>query len=204
MRFRLILVVLFVAAGCSGGESAESSTTSSSTTKTTQPITTTTTTTLAPVPLEETWKLSIFGVGPIQVGMSVAAAQQAGEITLEGELEPAISETCYYVTPVGELDGLTFMVIDDVIARIEVGSPSRITTLSGARIGSSVESLQELWPDRLEEADEAVFDGDAVAFVPEDEEDADYRVVFELDADGLVARMRSGILPAVNYVEGCL
>jgi hypothetical protein len=209
VRSRLALALLLVVAACSGGDSEATSTTESSTTTTTQPTTTTTaptttTTTLAPVAFEDEWKLSIFGVGPIQIGMSVAAAERAGSITLEGELVPEVSETCYHVTALGDLAGVSFMIIDDVIARIEIESPSRITTLSGARIGSSVDTLRELWPDRLQDANDLVVDGTAVAFVPQDEADQDYRVVFELDADGLVTRMRSGILPAVGFGEGCL
>lgn len=209
MRPRLTLALVLVVAACSGGEAEPTSTSVTSTTTTMQPTTTTTaptttTTTEPPVVLEDQWKLSIYGVGPIQVGMSIAAAERAAEITLAGELDPEISETCYYVTPVGDLSGLSFMVIDGQIARIEVTSPSRITTLSGARIGSSVEALQDLWPERLQEADDLVIDGDAVAFVPRDEADQEYRVVFELDADGLVTTMRSGLLPAVGFVEGCL
>ncbi|MDH3499448.1 MAG: hypothetical protein OEM97_04950 [Acidimicrobiia bacterium] len=212
MQRRAALTALcIIAAACFGGDSTEptstvttvapATTTTIATTTTAEP--TTTTTTAAPQLVEE-WKLSISTLGPIRVGMSVDEAKAAGAIELAGELDPAISENCYYVTPVDALDGVAFMVLDDEIVRIEIRAPSAVTTLSGARVGSTVEELRELWPDRLEDANESVSDGVAVAFVPSDAADADYRVVFELDVNSTVTAMRAGILPAVDFVEGCL
>ncbi len=41
-------------------------------------------------------------------------------------------------------------------------------------------------------------------YVPVDEEDLDYRVVFVLDESGTVTEYRAGILPAVGFLEGCV
>lgn len=215
VRVATATALTLVLVACSGGDGAESSSSSSaatSSTTTTTTLATTTTTTApttttsasVPVGVEAEWKLSIYGLGPIRVGMSVVEAETAAGILLDGEPDPAISEDCYHVVPRDVLDGVAVMVVDDEIARVEVGPPSLVTTLSGARLGSTLEDLQALWPERLQDADEAIVDGRAVAFVPTDAEDQEYRVVFELDDDDTVTRMRAGILPAVNFGEGCL
>lgn len=39
-------------------------------------------------------------------------------------------------------------------------------------------------------------------FIPRDEEDSNYRVIFETDGQKVV-RYRAGKLPEVGYIEGC-
>ena len=63
--------------------------------------------------------------------------------------------------------------------------------------------VRELFPGRIEDADEFVIDGHAVAYVPADEVDAEYRVVFVIEST-LVSSYRAGILPAVGFAEGCV
>ena len=102
------------------------------------------------------------------------------------------------------MKGVSLMVFDDLIVRIEIDDPSSVTTRSGAGIGSTKDDLLGFYPDNLHQANEAVLDGEAMGFVPNDESDATYRIFFELDEDGVVIRYRVGIKPAVDFIEGCL
>ena len=106
-------------------------------------------------------------------------------------------------TKASGLDGVSYMVFEDKIARVDIAPPSTTTTRSGAGIGLDESLLEELFPGRIEDASGMVIDGEAVMYVPQDEKDEDYRIVFEI-TDGLVSYYRSGILPQVGYAEGCL
>ena len=110
---------------------------------------------------------------------------------------------CFYVTPdEADLVGVTFMVIDGVVVRMEVAPPSTLTTRSGAGIGITESQLRSMFPGQIEEANNATSDGTAVAFVPSDEVDQDHRAVF-VTSNGIVTNYRVGLLPAVNFQEGC-
>ena len=209
----LLAIVLLVLAAC-GGESAEdtststtsttmatTTTTAATTTTTTQPTTTTTT---EPTPtLTPDADVTLRALGPVLIGMTVEEAAAAAGMTLSGTLDPEVSDVCYYVTPDSTMKGVSFMVFEDVIARIEIDEPSQITTRSGAGIGTTKDQLLEVYPDNIQQTNEAVFDGEAMGFVPNDESDAEYRIFFELDEEDVVVRYRVGIKPAVDFVEGC-
>ena len=75
-------------------------------------------------------------------------------------------------------------------------------TRSGVRIGTSASDLRSVYPDNIQRANDAVAGGEALAFVPNDEFDANYRIYFEI-VDGAVARYRLGIKPAVDFLNGC-
>ena len=137
--------------------------------------------------------------------MTVAEAEENSGYKLVGELDPGISEDCYFVepTPSSGLSGILFMVFQDEIARVDVVPPSETTTRSGAGIGLDAELLFELFPGQVEEAPQYVSDGEALMYVPEDDVDKQFRIIFEI-VDGTVESMRSGILPQVGFSEGCL
>lgn len=219
MRMWLVVALILVVAACSGDDSGATTTTTvaptSSTTTTAAPAptsttTSTTTTTLAvPVTLAPSDPfVTTGGLGPIRVGMSVEEAEAAAGFALEGEPDPEISESCYHVTPPGGqegYEGVSFMVVDDVISRVEVRDASTVTTRSGAGIGVNTAALEAMFPGRLEEAEVSAGGGvPGLQYVPVDEEDVQYRVVFLLDESGTVTEYRAGILPAVAFFEGCV
>lgn len=209
--------LLLCAAAC-GGETQETTTSTvpgPGVTSTTVPATTTSTTTsttaVSPVSgtlppdaaLQPTANVSTVGMGPVRIGMTVAEASEAAGVPLLGEPDPLVNPDCYHVVANG-LDGVAFMVVDELIARVEIIPPSSVTTRSGAGIGMTEDELRNLFPGRIEDASEYTVDGRAVMYVPRDAEDADYRVIFELSEDGVVASYRAGILPAVGFGEGCV
>ncbi len=161
--------------------------------------TTTTNTTLPPSDVFVTTS----GLGAIRVGQTVEQAEEASGLALTPEADP-ISEDCFFVTVADDpvYAGVAFMVNEGTIGRVDVGPPSTITTRSGAGIGTTVDQLNALFPGQIEDASEFVIDGTAVMFVPRDEADAQFRVIFEI-VDGATATYRSGVLPPVGFGEGC-
>jgi hypothetical protein len=136
--------------------------------------------------------------------MTVDEAVEASGLEFEGELDPELSETCYYVTAGDTMKGVAFMVLEDLIQRIEIEAPSGITTRSGIGVGSSQDELVETYPDNIQDADEVTMAGNAMGFIPNDESDSNYRIYFLFDEDGTtIVRMHSGITPAVDFTGGC-
>ena len=222
MRARLIpwlTVAALLGAGCSGDEATDappSSATSSSTTSatttttTTPPPTSSTTTTTTRVPGVTLAPSTIFvttgGMGPIRVGMGVEEASEAAGFPLDGEPNPDVSDTCYHVAPPADQPdyaGVSFMVLDDIIVRVEVGGDSTATTRSGAGVGISEDQLRAMFPGQIQSTEGLAGGGTAFEFVPQDEGDVEYRVIFIFE-DDVVSQYWAGILPGVAFSEGCL
>ena len=141
-------------------------------------------------------------MGPILVGMTVAEAEAAAGMSLVGGPDELFGPDCYYVEPESGIPGVAFMVYEGTIGRVEVHGLETVSTRSGARIGMTEEEIVALFPGQIEESLEYLVDGRALVFVPVDEVDRVYRVVFEVNG-GVVTGMRGGILPAVQLNEGC-
>lgn len=148
-------------------------------------------------------RVQLKGVGPVRIGMTVNEAKQVAGIPLV-RAENAYSEgdACYFLNAQGISD-LGFMVTDGRIARVDVGRNSPIKTLSGAGIGSTEAQIQQLYPGQIVSNPHEYFDnGKYLTFVPKDEADKSFRVIFETD-QGRVVEYRAGKLPEVQYIEGC-
>ena len=215
-RVRPIAICALVAFGVAACGDTTTETTVPTTTPATTPVatvaptttttttTSSTTTTLAPQVGSDDFVTTV-GLGPIRIGSSVADAEILSGIKLVGGLEPEVSESCYFVVPedTAGLEGIAFLVDDGLIGAVYVSAPSPITTGSGAAIGTTEQELIDLFGDQLEDAGDFINDGKGWVFVPQDEDDAEYRVVFEMDENDAVRAIRAGILPAVGYNEGC-
>ena len=146
--------------------------------------------------------VTLRALGPVTLGMTVEEAVAASGLALSQDFGRASTDNCYYVTAGAGLPGVAFMVVDGAVVRVEINAPSVIATRSGVRIGTPESSVREVYPDNIQQANDAVSEGQALAFVPNDEADADYRIYFAID-DGEVSSYRLGIRPAVDNLLGC-
>lgn len=147
-------------------------------------------------------RVTTVGLGPIDVGMTLEEAAQAG-ITLE----PIDSESrgeCRYYRVKNLMEPLGFMVVHGRIIRIDVWPGSPIETLSGIKIGSHEKAVSELFQDRIKAAPNPITQGKLLTFTPSDPAEALHRIVFETDAEGTVVQYRTGQFPAVTWQGGCL
>ena len=161
----------------------------------------TTTTRLAPE-LTPDSELTLRALGPVRIGMSVDEASDAARLSLVRDTDRASTDACHYVTAGDSLPGVSFMVLDGLIVRIEIEAPSNVATRSGVQIGSPSEYIERVYADNIQPAPASVSEGDALAFVPNDDYDADYRIYFEI-ADGTLSRYRVGTRPAIDSPSGC-
>lgn len=139
------------------------------------------------------------GFGPVRAGMTLAEAEQA----LGAPLAPlgSLTEPCHYVAVDGH-PGLTFMVIDGRIARLDVRQQGTARTAEGAGIGDAEERIYALYPGRVEVQPHKYVDGHYLIVTPEAPADSTYRMIFETDGKR-VTSYRTGRLPEVGWVEGC-
>ena len=150
------------------------------------------------------WKVHLKGIGPITYGMSVAEAARVADQPLRAVDSGNDDQwACGYVEP-DHTQGVRFMTAEGRVVRADITNPT-IRTLSGRGVGSSEAEIRETYGARI--VDEPHTYGDAgdlyLIYTPRDAADRDYRVVFEV-IDGYVVTYRSGLYPAVTYVEGCL
>lgn len=146
-------------------------------------------------------KVLINGIGDIRVGMTVRQAEVAGKtrIIQQGDT----FGNCAYYTAQG-IEGVGFMVIGGEIARVSIGDNSRITTLSGAKIGDTEERIKSLYPGQIRVTPHTYNpNGHYLTLIPRQPAYQQYRVVFETDGRR-VTSFRAGRLPEVEYVEGCV
>ena len=91
------------------------------------------------------------------------------------------------------------MVIDGIVSRIDVRSPG-ITTAEGARIGDSESRIDSLYGNSVVRQPHEYTDG-SYLIVPATG-DTSYQLVFETDGNA-VTTYRAGLMPMVQWVEGC-
>ncbi len=145
-------------------------------------------------------KLSTVGLGSLYFGMDPDVAAEAIPTVWTGGGEDS-TPRCYLLAPANGPEGLVVTVYNSSIERVDITNPG-ISTLSGASVGSTEAQLYELFGERLLVSPKADGSGNSIQFVPVDEADADYRVIWETDGTS-VTSMRAGRLPAVAPAEPC-
>jgi hypothetical protein len=152
-------------------------------------------------PIAASDRLNITGIGPVRVGMTLTKAIDAtqspwvvGEsIDDEGDCRHAHQEK--------GPKGLEFMFVGGKVARVEVDTPG-IRTAEGAQVGDTEERIRALYPGRIKAEPHEYENGHYLIYTPKDPKLAKYRIIFETDGKK-VTRYRTGILPAVQWIEGC-
>lgn len=157
----------------------------------------------SPPQLTEQSKLVINGIQPIRIGMTVIEATKAVGLPARTDGDAA-SQGCFYYKFQGGVPDLSMMVVGDRIVRIDIGRGSKITTRSGAGIGSTEAQIKALYPGQIEVTPHPYVEGGSyLTFVPRSAADSKYRIIFETDATGKVTGFRAGQIPQVKAIEGC-
>jgi hypothetical protein len=150
--------------------------------------------------LVDTSTISTVGLDKVQFGMTLDEAQAAAgtELTTAGTRDPS----CYLASPVEGAAGITFLFSDGTVERVDISAPP-IATRSGAKVGSTEAQIKELYSDQIEVQPRLDGQpGNALVFVPRDEADRNFRLVFTTDGTTVTA-YRAGRVPQVLAPTGC-
>ncbi|WP_419923906.1 hypothetical protein [Candidatus Poriferisocius sp.] len=145
-------------------------------------------------------KLTTAGLGSMFFGMTPDAASQALPTLWTGGPEDG-TPRCYLLAPANGPSGVVVTIYNSSVERVDITNAA-IATRSGANVGSTEAQLHELFGARLVVSPYADGSGNSIQYVPVDESDVDYRVIFETDG-AVVTSMRAGRLPAVAPTEPC-
>ena len=145
-------------------------------------------------------KLTTAGLGAMFFGMTPDQASELLPTLWTGGPEDG-TPRCYLLAPANGPAGVVVTIYNSSIERVDITNAS-ITTRSGASVGSTEAQLHELFGARLVVSPYADGSGNSIQYVPVDETDVDYRVIFETDG-ATVTSMRAGRLPAVAPAEPC-
>lgn len=161
-------------------------------------LATTTTYELADAAFTGRSRVTTVGIDEIYFGTWFQDAAAAARTEWVGIPEGVIPE-CLVVTPSNGPEGVRVWLWRGFVERVDLTNPD-IRTRSGYGVGTELETLLEALGDRLEITEHE--DGSKTAvFVPADEGDSAFRLVFELDFDDQVVSYRSGRASLIDKTE---
>lgn len=144
------------------------------------------------------WVLTLEGLGPIKIGMSLDKLRTLKEIKLKGT-KPGIGEDSCYLDSIQGITGVTLMIAENKIARINIDT-KKFKTAAGAHLGMSENQLRRIYEEKLEkEPHRYVAKGHYYTL----EDQKNHRALrFETKSNKII-RMYSGRDPEVYFVENC-
>lgn len=151
-----------------------------------------------PAPAPDTgWVVSLTGAGAFTPGMPLAAARSRIP-NLEAPAAPA--EGCDYASIAGTDRKLSFLIVDDKLARFDVSTTDVATDL-GIRIGDSEAKVKAAYGANVIVQPHKYTNGRYL--IVNNPADTMIALVFETDSTSNVTRYRLGTKPVVQWVEGC-
>lgn len=155
-------------------------------------------------PTPAAWTVDEFGIGALRAGMTVPEAARMVGGSFAAAATGAEGSTCTYAVWREAPNDVMVMVVDGLVARVDVARSASVTTSKGARIGDTEARILELYKGRTAVTPHKYTDGHYITVTPPagSGEDRAYRLVFETDGQR-VTRYRGGKLPQVGWVEGC-
>ena len=146
--------------------------------------------------------LTTVGLDKVHFGMTLEDAEKAAGTKLVPVDPSAKKPACFVAKPERGPDGLTYIVSDGRVEQVAITAP-KINTRSGAHVGSTEADVQKLYPSQIDIQNRPdALPGHALVFVPKDEADAKYRVVFLTDGT-VVTEMRGGRAALVTSPTPC-
>jgi hypothetical protein len=145
------------------------------------------------------WRVRFDGYGPVGIGMTPQEASKTLGTILKGDIDA--KRSCYYVES-ATLEGISFMVTDGQISRIDVYS-EKIPMDSGAKIGHTIKEIMAIYPGRTK-VDPHLYTGPEGKYLTVTSMDRVHGIRFETSSmTGRVDRYYVGKFPEIQFPEGC-
>jgi hypothetical protein len=139
--------------------------------------------------------LTSKGYGPVKFGATINSLES--RIGPAIELSEQLDQSCHYVS-FAALPGVDFMVENGRITRADA-KPKTANEL-GIIVGTKLSSIKRKHPSVELKPHQYDQNGHYILFKSQNKRNA---LVME-EIGGIVTTVRAGILPSVEYVEGCL
>ena len=139
------------------------------------------------------------GLGPVRIGMTVAAAERALGTRLRPSDSDGGDDCSYFERRDHREKGVAYMVERGRISRIDISEPG-VRTAHGIGVGSTVAQIRKAYGHTVTSHPNAYDDEPEFELsLPGHRFGLDF-----LTKRGRVTAMRAGSYPAVGYIEGCL
>jgi hypothetical protein len=143
---------------------------------------------------------SYTGYGGMHFGMDEAAFRSAWRADLNGAIDPAGDCSLLRPTWNKEPADFDFMFEHGHFVRYDVGTPKEAAP-GGGRVGMSVAQIRALYGPGLQVLPHKYQQGEQYLRIADGKGDV---LVFETGTDGKVSQWRVGVLPQIDYEDGCL
>jgi hypothetical protein len=143
--------------------------------------------------------VGLNSLGPVSIGSSPTDFQA----TIDGRTLPTTDAPCYVTSLVGDPYSPLFTVANGTVSVIQVFSPGQLTR-SEIGVGSSEGDVLAAYGQQIESqpAPDGNPESKLLVFVPSDDADKQYRLVFVVD-NGIVASLRTGLTDAALNNPAC-
>lgn len=139
-----------------------------------------------------------LGLAPAEAGQTLQQVQSG----LGAPLQPLPGKAqgeCRQLAAASR-PGVVYTVDDGVLTRVETRD-ARYATVSGVRVGDDAAKAQRIYGKRLSVTPHLYFaQGRTMAVYSPDRR---FALVMESNDDGRIITLRGGMVPAVEYLEGC-
>jgi hypothetical protein len=143
-----------------------------------------------------TARLTLTSLGPVRVGMMESEARKAAAEDL-ADADRSTDEC--HILRVPRDPGVAFMIERGRVTRIDI-TDAHHPTLSGIRVGDRESDAQAAYANQLEVTPHKY--QPTWHYLTLRSRDRRHALVIETDGQR-ITRMRSGVVPSVEYVEGC-
>jgi hypothetical protein len=148
-------------------------------------------------PVPTAWVLRADGIGPVNVGMTLAQLNAALNEKFARPQEKE-EQTCFYVSPARH-PGVAIMIENGRASRIDVGVRG-IPTERGAQVGDSEKQVKSLYGAAVKVEPHAYTGEEGGHYLTV--RSGRYAIRFNT-RDSQVKSVYSGLFSAVQYIEGC-
>lgn len=149
-------------------------------------------------PSSSPWRIDATNAGAVRFGMSPQQAAAAHRVPLEDSFP---LQGCDYWPPPGVPRGLSFMIEDRRVVRVDVDSVGPATP-EGITVGAPISQLRAGYGSRLRDDPHKYKWESGWKYLTLVADDSARALVFEVDSF-VVHSYRAGLLPPVRYVEHC-
>jgi hypothetical protein len=144
------------------------------------------------------------GVAGVGFGTAPDALRTAwpGGALPDAPVAPGLCHFLYAQPKPQDSYGVAFMVEGDRFVRVDVDAPD-VAAPGGGHAGMTADAIRAAYAGRIEEQPHKYVEGGKYLVVSPADPGTPARLVFEVDAAGIVTAWRLGLPPQVHYVEGC-